>query len=83
MPGNPDTLSEPRDKRTRYRPMELTDPMAVIWSSTGPTYQLKARDLPEQGAGIIVKSDSNFLKMIEVGQEINAELILPRDYSFT
>ena len=45
-----------------------------------PTYQLKVRDLSNGGAGIVVRPDSNLLKMIEIGQELNVRLVLPRDY---
>ena len=46
-----------------------------------PPYQLKVRDLSNEGAGIVVRPDSNLLKMIEVGQELNVRLVLPRDYT--
>jgi hypothetical protein len=39
---------------------------------------LKVRDLSDKGAGVIVKSDSGFVKMIEIGQEVNVRMVLPR-----
>jgi hypothetical protein len=45
-----------------------------------PAYQLKVRDLTNEGAGIVVRPDSDLLNMIEVGQELNVRLVLPRDY---
>jgi hypothetical protein len=41
-----------------------------------PVYQLKVRDLTNEGAGIVVRLDSDLLKMIEVGQELNVRLVL-------
>jgi hypothetical protein len=46
----------------------------------GPLYQLKVRDLSYEGAGIVVRPDSNLLKMIEIGQELKVKVMLPRDY---
>jgi hypothetical protein len=55
--------------------------MAVISMSGSPLYQLKIRDLSDEGAGIVVRTDSSLLKMIEIGKELNVRLVLPRDYS--
>lgn len=71
-----------RDRRARYRLKEMTKPMAVIRSSTGPVYLLKVRELSDQGVGIVVRPDSQFLQMIEVGQEVTVRLVLPKSYSF-
>jgi hypothetical protein len=46
-----------------------------------PTYQLKVRDLSNEGAGIVVRPDSKLLEMIEVGQDLNIRLVLPRDHT--
>jgi hypothetical protein len=54
--------------------------MVEIRLAGGPFYQLKVRDLSNEGAGIVVRSDSNFLKMIQVGQGLNVRLILPMNY---
>jgi hypothetical protein len=55
--------------------------MAVISMSGTPLYQLKIRDLSDEGAGIVVRTDSSLLKMIEIGKELTVRLVLPRDYS--
>ena len=49
--------------------MDLSYPMAEIKFSGSPIYMLKVRDLSDKGAGVIVKSDSSFIKTIEIGQE--------------
>ena len=61
--------------------MDLSNPMAEIKLSGSPIYMLKVRDLSDKGAGVIVKSDSSLLKMIEIGKELTVRLVLPRDYS--
>jgi hypothetical protein len=54
--------------------------MVEIRLAGGPLYQLKVRDLSNDGAGVVVRSDSNFLKMIHVGQKLSVRLILPTGY---
>jgi hypothetical protein len=54
--------------------------MVEIRLAGGPLYLLKVRDLSNEGAGIVVRSDSNLLKMIQVGQRLNVRLILPVNY---
>jgi hypothetical protein len=49
--------------------------MVEIKLSGAPRYQLKIRDLSENGVGIIVKPDSPILKLIKLGQELNVSLI--------
>lgn len=44
-----------------------------------PVYQLKAKDISETGIGVIVRPDSKFLTLIEVGQELTVRLISPRE----
>jgi hypothetical protein len=68
------------ERRYGRRSMELSNPMAEIKFSGSPVYMLKIRDLSDKGAGVIVKSDSSFMKMIEIGQELNVRLVLPRHY---
>jgi hypothetical protein len=69
-----------RDRRARYRSKEMTNPMAVISCPDGPLYQLKVRDLSYEGAGIVVRPDSNLLKTIDIGQELKVMVLIPRDY---
>lgn len=65
------------DRRSRYRSTALSNPMVEIRLSGGPLYQLKVRDLSNDGAGIVVRSDSNLLKRIQVGQRLDVRVILP------
>jgi hypothetical protein len=73
-------LSQVRDRRSRYRSTGLSNPMVEIRLPGGPLYQLKVRDLSHEGAGIVVRSDSNFLKRIQIGHRLNVRLILPVNY---
>ncbi|MCU0558980.1 MAG: hypothetical protein MUD16_02145 [Desulfobacterales bacterium] len=54
--------------------------MVAISLPGGPLYQLKARDLSGEGAGIVVRADSNLLEKIEVGQELRARVVPPRGF---
>ncbi len=78
--GEAANLSQIPDRRNRYRSTNLSDPMVEIRLAGGPLYLLKVRDLSNEGAGIVVRSDSNLLKMIQVGQRLNVRLILPVNY---
>lgn len=52
--------------------------MVVISLSGSPLYQLKVRDLSAEGAGMVVRADSNLLQRIKVGQEVGVRVVLPR-----
>jgi hypothetical protein len=80
MTDNTSQSGQFRDRRARHRSKEMTNPMAVISCPSGPLYQLKVRDLSYEGAGIVVRPDSNLLKMIDIGQELKVRVVLPRDY---
>ncbi|HSM89690.1 MAG TPA: hypothetical protein VLT56_06685 [Desulfobacterales bacterium] len=43
-----------------------------------PVYQLKAKDISETGVGVIVRPDSKFLNLIQIGQEMNVKLLSPK-----
>jgi len=72
--------SRAADRRNQSRSTVLSNPMAEIRLEGGPLYQLKVRDLSNEGAGIVVRSDSNILKRIQVGQNLDIHLILPLNY---
>ncbi len=80
MPANPFQSGPFRDRRARTRSKELTDPMLVISLHGGPLYQLKVRDLSDEGAGIVARADSNLLQRIEIGQVLKVRVVLPRNY---
>ena len=44
-----------------------------------PVYQLKAKDISETGIGVIVRPDSKFLTLFQVGQEMNVKLLTPQE----
>jgi hypothetical protein len=63
------------DRRREPRATELTNQRAEFKLTYVPVYQLKVRDLSAKGAGIVVRADSNFLKMIQVDQELDIKMI--------
>jgi hypothetical protein len=42
-----------------------------------PIYQFRVTDVSSNGAGILIKEDSDFLNQIEVGQIVDADFISP------
>jgi hypothetical protein len=66
------------ERRAEPRAKGLSDHRAEFKFPGVPVYQFKARDISEIGAGIVVRADSGFLNMIEVGQELNVNLLVPR-----
>jgi hypothetical protein len=80
MPDEAIETAPPPERRYRSRSTDLSDPLAEIKFSGSPAYMLKVRDLSDKGAGIVVKSDSGLLKMIEIGKELMVRLVLPREY---
>ena len=80
MPDEAIETGQSPERRYRSRSTDLSDPLAEIKFSGSPAYMLKVRDLSDKGAGIVVKSDSGLLKMIEIGQELKVRFILPREY---
>ena len=72
--------NQPPERRHRYRSKDLSNPMIVISLSGGPLYQLKLRDLSYEGAGIVVRADSQFLQKVEIGRELKVRVVLPRGY---
>jgi hypothetical protein len=44
-----------------------------------PVYQLKAKDISETGIGVVVRPDSKFLTLFQVGQEINVTMLTPQE----
>ena len=63
------------DRRREPRATELPNQRAKFKLTYVPVYQLKVRDLSAKGAGIVVRVDSNVLKMIQVGQELDVKMI--------
>jgi len=67
------------EKRIKPRYPALSEHMVVFAFPGAPLYQLKAKDISETGIGVIVKPDSKFLNLIEIGQEMNVELLTPQE----
>jgi hypothetical protein len=80
IPANLSLSGKFQDRRAKTRSKELTNPMVVVSLSGGPLYQLKVGDLSEEGAGVVVRADSNFVQRIVIGQELTVRVVLPRDY---
>ena len=54
--------------------------MVEIKIPGNPIYQLKVRDISDEGVGVLVRPDSKLLNLIEVGHEVIVKLVLPRNY---
>ena len=70
------------EMRKKSRSSGLPHPMVEIKFPGVPTYQLKIRDSADEGIGILVRPDSGFLQLIDIGQEINIKLISPSNYDY-
>ena len=67
------------EKRISPRYPALSEHMVVFAFPSAPLYQLKAKDISATGIGVIVKPDSKFLDLIEIGQEMKIELLAPKE----
>jgi hypothetical protein len=75
--------SEPGFQERRKRPRTPAPEHMMEFLMRGtPSYQLKLRDISETGAGVIVRSDSKFLSLIQTGMELDIRLITPRGSRF-
>jgi hypothetical protein len=63
------------DRRLEPRTSEVSSYRAEFKFSGMPIYQLKLRDLSNKGAGIVARADSKFLRMIQIGQELEVRLV--------
>jgi hypothetical protein len=66
-----------KEKRAYHRRTQLKDYRIEIKLIGEPIYQFRATDVSSNGAGILIKEDSDFLGMIEVGQIVDADFISP------
>lgn len=76
MQRNP-TNSIAKEKRFEPRRAELRNYRIEIKFVGKPIYQFRVINVTQQGAGLLIKDDSAFLKMIEVGQIVEADFISP------
>jgi hypothetical protein len=79
----PDATAKPSQNaevRRKPRSKDLSNPMVEIKIPGNPIYQLKVRDISDEGVGVLVRPDSKLLNLIEVGHEVSVKLVLPRNY---
>ena len=65
------------ERRAKARRAQLRNYRVEIQLIGKPIYQFRVTDVSIEGAGLLVKEDSAFLNMIEVGQIVNADFISP------
>jgi hypothetical protein len=63
------------ERRCEPRATELSNQRAEFKLTYIPVYQFKVRDLSPKGAGIVVRADSNVLKMMQAGQDLDVKMI--------
>jgi hypothetical protein len=66
------------EKRSEPRHAKLKNYRVEIKFVGEPIYQFRVINVNAKGAGILIKDDSAFLKMIEVGQIVDVNFISPR-----
>jgi hypothetical protein len=67
-----------KGKRTEPRRTQLRNHRVEIKLIGEPIYQFRVTDVSSKGAGILIKEDSNFLSMIEVGKTVDVDFISPK-----
>ena len=67
------------ERRATPRRTQLSNHRAEFKFRGVPAYQLKVRDISEKGAGVVVKVGSDFLTLIQIGQEVSMKLLSPAD----
>ena len=66
-----------KDRRAEVRRTKLRNYRIEIKLERTPIYQFRVINVTTKGAGLLIKDDSAFLKMIEVGQIVDANFISP------
>jgi hypothetical protein len=66
-----------KDKRSEPRRAKPRNYRIEIKFVGKPIYQFRVINVTTKGAGLLIKDDSAFLKMIEVGQIVVADFISP------
>ena len=69
------------EKRSDPRRAKLRNYRIEIKFVGEPIYQFRVINMTAKGAGLLIKDDSAFLKMIEVGQIVEADFISPKGTS--
>ena len=71
------TGNNTEEKRANHRPATSRDYRIEIKFVGEPIYQFRLINVTNEGASILIKDDSAFLKMIEVGQIAPVTFISP------
>ena len=66
------------EKRSETRRAKLRKYRIEIKLVGKPIYQFRVINVTTEGAGLLIKDDSAFLQMIEVGQIVEADFISPK-----
>ena len=66
-----------KEKRSEPRQTKLRNYRIEIKFVGEPIYQFRVINVTTKGAGLLIKDDSAFLKMIEEGQIVEADFISP------
>ena len=66
-----------KERREKHRRTQLRNYRVEIKLIGAPIYQFRVNDVSPEGAGILIKEDSKFLSLIEVGQIVDADFISP------
>lgn len=66
-----------KQRRVDTRRTKLRNYRIEIMLIGQPIYQFRVTDVSPNGAGLLVKEDSHFLNLIEVGQIVDTEFISP------
>ena len=72
---SPKTIA--KEKRSEPRRAKLRNYRIEIKFVGKPIYQFRVINVTAKGAGLLIKDDSAFMKMIEVGQIVEADFISP------
>ena len=66
-----------KEKRSESRRAKLRNYRIEIKFVGHPIYQFRVINVTAKGAGLLIKDDSAFLKMIEIGKIVEANFISP------
>ena len=75
LKNSPKNISN--EKRAAERATRLRNYRVEIKFVGEPIYQFKVDNVSTKGAGLLIRDDSAFLKLIEVGQIVDADFISP------
>jgi hypothetical protein len=71
------TVKSFEERGARFRRILPRNYRVEIKLIGAPIYQFRVQDVSSDGAGILIKEDSKFLSLIEVGQIVDADFVSP------